>query len=378
MEITSSAQKTGNRNYGIDLLRLVAMFYVVIFHVLGYGGVLGAAVSGSKVAINWFMRIWVMCAVNIYGMISGYVGYTNEAKPYRYSRYVTMWCQTVFYGLLGAGLFLAISPDVLFVKHLILACLPVTSNQWWYFTAYTGLFFLIPWINRLIRGLTEGEMTRLVAVCVLIFSLYSTAASLFREPFNLNEGFSTLWLVILYIIGAWMKKCRIPEKARGKKWVLIGTGCIIITWLQKLAAVFLLEDGKFRFLESYISPTVVCIAAAYLIVFSKLKLSEGWKKLISFFSPAAFGVYLFHMQWDILDGTITAKLAHIAQLPVWNMLFLIILVSAIIFAAGLLVDKVRAWLFKVLRIDIMANWIEEKLRGLADKMLFTNDRQINE
>lgn len=32
--------KVGNekRNYGIDMLRLVAMFFVVIHHILGHGG----------------------------------------------------------------------------------------------------------------------------------------------------------------------------------------------------------------------------------------------------------------------------------------------------------------------------------------------------
>lgn len=36
------------RNYGIDLLRIVSMFYVVILHSLGIGGVLKSAVPGSS------------------------------------------------------------------------------------------------------------------------------------------------------------------------------------------------------------------------------------------------------------------------------------------------------------------------------------------
>ena len=36
-----------NRNYGIDALRLVSMYLVVILHVLGQGGVLANSHSGG-------------------------------------------------------------------------------------------------------------------------------------------------------------------------------------------------------------------------------------------------------------------------------------------------------------------------------------------
>ena len=38
------------RNYGIDMLRLVAMFFVVICHVLGHGGVMKNATGYNSVS----------------------------------------------------------------------------------------------------------------------------------------------------------------------------------------------------------------------------------------------------------------------------------------------------------------------------------------
>ena len=54
---------TDRRNYGIDLLRLVAMFMVVILHVLGQGGVLSAT-TGDKHHIAWFLETAAYCAVD--------------------------------------------------------------------------------------------------------------------------------------------------------------------------------------------------------------------------------------------------------------------------------------------------------------------------
>ena len=109
------------------------MFYVVILHVTGRGGVRSTCNSAVGTSIVVFMRTICFCAVNCYALISGYVGYTNVEKKYRYSRYIETWLQAVFYGVLGSTTFLIISLDVLYLKHFILAFFPVTSEQWWYF-----------------------------------------------------------------------------------------------------------------------------------------------------------------------------------------------------------------------------------------------------
>ena len=61
-------RQTG-RNYGIDLLRLVAMFMVVVLHVLGHGGILNAA-TGINYSISMLLRICAYCAVDCYAIIS--------------------------------------------------------------------------------------------------------------------------------------------------------------------------------------------------------------------------------------------------------------------------------------------------------------------
>ena len=60
-------------NYGIDLLRIVAMFYIVVLHVTGYGGVNSSVSSKVAVGIVTFIRAGAFCAVNCYALISGLV-----------------------------------------------------------------------------------------------------------------------------------------------------------------------------------------------------------------------------------------------------------------------------------------------------------------
>lgn len=77
------------RNYGIDMLRLVAMFFVVICHVLGHGGVMKNA-TGYNYSVSSLLQIVAYCAVNCYAIISGYVGYKEEDN-YHYTKYLKFW-----------------------------------------------------------------------------------------------------------------------------------------------------------------------------------------------------------------------------------------------------------------------------------------------
>lgn len=77
------------RNRGIDLLRMTAMWMVVILHILNKGGVLAAAAplsAGQGTAR--LLETAAYCAVNCYGLISGYVG---VQRRFRYSGALALW-----------------------------------------------------------------------------------------------------------------------------------------------------------------------------------------------------------------------------------------------------------------------------------------------
>ena len=58
------------RNYGIDLLRIVAMFFICILHICGQAGAMlrVSGYTGSYYAC-WFLETAAYCAVDIYGLI---------------------------------------------------------------------------------------------------------------------------------------------------------------------------------------------------------------------------------------------------------------------------------------------------------------------
>lgn len=72
------------RNYGIDLLRIVAMYMIVLDHCLLLGGVITKAtqigIGSINYDISWLLDTLCYCAVNCYALISGYVGVKSKFK----------------------------------------------------------------------------------------------------------------------------------------------------------------------------------------------------------------------------------------------------------------------------------------------------------
>ena len=73
------------RNYGIDLLRIVLMYMVCILHTLGCGGVLAACTEGTTPhKVFWLLEILSYCAVDAFALISGYTA-TDKMRKFEES-----------------------------------------------------------------------------------------------------------------------------------------------------------------------------------------------------------------------------------------------------------------------------------------------------
>lgn len=338
-----------DRNYGIDLLRLVSMFLVTILHVLNQGGALDAA-SGVNQYVGACMMLFTMCSVNCFGIISGYVLYSEHEHPYRFSKYFSIWLQVFLYSF-GLTLLSHLSGlSKVTPKALLASALPLTTDRYWYFTAYTGVFFLAPWLNKLVRGSSRAEMNKFALCLFLLFSCFASVG----PDFGLNRGYSFLWLFVLYLLGAWLKKCAVAERVHARCAVL----CIIINMALSYAVGVLLNT---TILGKFISPTVLAISVSLVILFSRIRFGELAKKWIVFWAPAAFGVYLIHVHKTVWNMLIKNRFAWIAEAPTWLYPLLVLLSAAAVFAACLVIDRIRSSLFRLLRI----NSLGDKLFRLA-------------
>lgn len=368
MEINTELNPTphSERNHGIELLRIFAMLLAAVLHILKKGGVITAS-EGNLAAYStvWLLEAAAYCAVNCYALISGYVGYSDRPKPLRLARCIELWLQVVFYSVIITTVYCIAGVGSVGVSDFADAFLPVTSKQYWYFTAYIGMFFFIPLLNALVRRLNRRALVSLCIMLIAVFSLYDTFASFWKkDPLALVGGHSPLWLGVLYIFGAAMKKLRVPESMSSKKALLIYASAAVFTALFKITGDRLLRFVPGSLFVRDTSPTVLLCAAALLVAFARFKPD---RKLIEFavlFAPAAFGVYLLHVSPLVFEHVIGNRFAFIGRLPFPLLPFAVLASAGVILAVGLAADKVRILLFKALGVPKLCRKAEKSIRRL--------------
>ena len=352
--------KSIDRNYGIDALRMICMLMIVITHVLGQGGILGVTPRFSaQYEIAYLLETFSYCAVNCYGIISGYVGF--EAT-YKYTNLVVLWLRVVFYTILITGIFQIVKPEVVSIKSWINAIFPVMSQQYWYFTAYVVLFFFIPLLNIGLKRLSRNQLRIMLASLLVLGSLLTTLIR--TDVFDFQNGYTVWWLIILYLIGGYMKKykssCSKPLLYTGV--YVCGVG---ITWIVKfvieIVTVEILEEPKGGdILLNYLSPTVLISAIALVVLFSKIRFSALLIKIITILSPLSFSVYVIHANPLIWENLIKDRFLNWGLFPPMILIILVLAIAILIYLGCSILDIIRNKLFNVLKIRKNIDLIEKK------------------
>ena len=326
---------------------------------LKHGGVL-EAVTATQFVVTWLLEAFLICAVNCYAIISGYAGYKEETVEIHYEKYIVLWLQVFIYSVVLTIVIQCIS-GTMELKALLKAFMPVTATQYWYFTAYTPVFFLAPWLKKFVHQLSTRE-AKLCLVILGIFGVYSTLAGILYDPFRLEGGYSFIWLTVLFLVGALIKKIGILNYISTKKaWTMVGVS-VLLNWLQKLII------PSQNIFTSYISITMVILSVALLGIFSRIDIKSYWvQKLIKTMASATFGVYLIHDNIAIRNYFIKDHFTWAAYLEPWKIPIFVLIISLIVFVICLIIDMGRGILFKKLKIAKCSVKITEILKDLCGR-----------
>lgn len=356
------------RNYGIDLLRIVSMIMICILHVLSHGGIWEA--SGILTPHNgaaWFLGIGSYCAVNCYALISGYVGY---GKQHNYSHLLYLYLQTVFYTAASVLLFAVIKPEIVSPETIFKAAVPFAYNTYWYFSAYFCLFFFMSFFDLAVDTFGRNVMKKLLVTMFVIFSFLPVV---FQSDFAFtNNGFSYLWLAVMYLTGAYIKKYGISVSYRNRINLLAYFFCVIFTWLTKFVTELLnlkitgtLKESTN--LISYVSPAVVLCSVFLLLFFSRLTCKKGLVKFIRFFAPASFGVYLLHDEPLVREHLISGSFRCNVTFNPFFMVLMVLVTALDIWLAGSIADKIRLRIFELLRVKKFCISVERRVGSFLIK-----------
>lgn len=353
---------SSRRNYGIDLLRIVSMFMIAVLHVLGQGGVLyNLDALSIKYNLSWLLEIICYSSVDCYALITGYVMINSK---FSYKKIFNLWIGVVFWSVLLTIIMNGIYPDLIGKRDIVRSLFPIIFSEYWYFSSYFCLFFFIPFLNKFINILEYSDFKRLIITMICLFSF----VNLLTDPFKLGMGYSFVWLLVSYFIGAYIKKYGLFKKVKSRWIFLVICLCFLLTWCFKLFFVkypFLTFDffGP-DLLISYNSFTILFASIGFLILFSRLKINNKYfRRFVKRLAPVTFGVYIIHVQSWVWKLFINQKFSSIINYDSVIMVLLVLFFVFMLYMLCSFLEMIRIWLFKKIKIYRFSDMFFEKLKS---------------
>lgn len=337
-----------NRNYGIDLLRIVSMYMVVILHVLGRGGIMDYTEPfGVAYSLVWMLEIACYCAVNCYALISGYVG---MGADYKISRIVKLWGRVFYYSVGITIVFYLYNKELVTTNDWLNAFFPVMRKHYWFFTAYFLLYLCVPVLNHILNTMPQKQLKNCLLSVLLFVSVLQTLFT--KDVFQTNNGFSFLWLVILYIIGGYIKKYGLLQQKSTKWFVMVFLISTAILWISEYAIEYtmFMRCGEFRpynILLKYISPFVLINAIALICIFSRMKVNKICSKIIRVIAPLSFSVYLIHVHLLVWNHIMFHRFQKYLTYGPMKLIAMVLATALFIFVACILIDIIRCLIVKL-------------------------------
>lgn len=309
------------RYIGIECCRIIAMLMICNLHVLGMGGVLDKVENQKDIYyfLANILEAFSYSAVNIFILISGYVGLYSQ---FSYKKMSKFWLQIIFYTISITLAFAVFSKSSVTPTEWFYALTPISNGQYWYMSCYFGLMLIAPLLNQAILTMSKELLLSLLTGGFIYFSIIPTIFK--QDSLGIWRGYSVLWMILLYIVGAIIRKFKYESYFQSWK---------VIFWILLLTSLtFVLYFFNYEQWRSYSSPTVIL---------------QG---IVLVLSPLTLGVYLFHVHPLIFRRILPSINFLIDGKELFMFAIIILTVTFLLFFVGAIFEYIRKRL-----IDIIFN-----------------------
>ena len=325
------------RNSNFELLRLVSMFFIVLYHIFFF-----IIVKVDDDIIYKAMWLPLHVAVICFVLISGYFHINPSLR----------------------GIVKLIVPLIIFYLPLTLwemthsdggvkGLLFFSKSPYWFIRTYLCLFLVAPILNEYL----VSNKRRIYLLVVLGF--ISVYMGNLHEP-SLNTGKNLVLFMFLYVLG----DCLNVKKNFYIRYSFLQIFLVYLLLNTALVYGYMTNHSSFlgRVLWNlsypYCSPFLIVNAVILFMLFSKMEFKS---KYVNWLSSSVFAVYIIHHQHYILYsiiGPIAINIMKMTKNPLIVMSYLCILTMLILFVC-VLIDKLFTPLWNYL--IPLSNHLESRL-----------------
>ena len=277
-----SASSHEKRSSNIELLRIISVFLICLTHFCGFSGFQWSSLTPGLYTIQC-MSLGGRMGVNVFILITGYF---LVNKSFSGKKVIRLYMEVFFYSISLCLLTSLVFGENMTAQDWHMALMPISSNKYWFATAYITLYLFVPFLNLFIRALSKKMHFCLICVCVGIW----TIGFLITQS---NANYSDfLWFILLYFVGAYIRLYP-PHHFTG---CLPNLACVFALCLlafvniylsNNISSGYLLNVTSFYRLDHYFT-----FFTALFLFLAFLNLRIPYLKWINIVASASLGIYL--------------------------------------------------------------------------------------
>ena len=329
------------RQSGIELLRIIAMFLILVQHANGLAIGLPGAYECVGDPIDSFSRIFIqslaIVGVDVFVLISGWFGISFNLK-----RLGEFLFQCLFFSIIVtfAAWLINGRPEI-GIKSL--AGMIFLGKSYWFVKCYLLLYILSPVLNSFINTANKKDVALILFLFLAVMLFYGWPDSM---P-EFNFGASSVSFIGLYLLARYVKKycqglCSRPM------WHYAGNYFLVAFLLAAMSFVLYRQEAPIeitRCIFSYVNPLIIAGALSLVLLFAKMDFTSF---LVNQVARSSFSVYLFHCG-PIVWALFLAECGHIYHsYSGIGMLSRMLLFLLAVFAIAVIIDQIRLFLSALL------------------------------
>lgn len=337
--------RSQQRECGLDIARLASMFMIVLLHNLGRGGVLGWSLATRGELIYACLNNAASVAVNVFALISGYLAVNREVSL---RKSLVLWGAAIFWSSLTAlvGLFAGDEPG----PWLYRAFFPVLTSRYWYLSSYLVMQLVLPFICGGVRRLEPRRIGRLSVLLVCACSILGFIRFDNRAGIGINNGYSVMWLIALWIMGAAIRLNLDAINATLRSAALAAVvlvAPVVLTLLEVEDVASGIDPHRW---VAYVSPLLVVDSVCLFLLCQRVSgVPRLMERVLAALSGSAFGVYLIDTSSWLYDVWLPGRFAWIGGLPVFQGLSALLGITLLMYVVFLLLETMRRQVLTMLR-----------------------------
>ncbi|MBD8032564.1 acyltransferase [Solibacillus merdavium] len=342
------------REVGIDLIKVIAVFFVPSVHFFMNTYYYSTPLINSELLfLQTYLRWLFLICVPLFMMVTGYVMSQKKLKKNYYKGLINVIGVYLFYSLLSIVMRITYFKEDLSVIEWLYKILSFEANGYgWYVNMYLGLFLLIPFINIIFNNLkSENEKKALIITLIVLTGLPGLLNSIPLYFQGSKILYFPNWWINIYPLTYYFIGCYFKEyQPKIKKYKAISL-CALIILIETILTFYFAQGGIFVEATGYYSSlTVMGTAIFFFLAIYDIKIKNlVLNKIFIMIGGMTLDIYLASYIFDRMVYPYALRYFENQALIIIYFVPVVASILVLSIISGIFRKKIVGFLYKLLK-----------------------------